>query len=71
MERAEQTLREKLDETREQIGRLQTLERELRASLEYLATCPSCSPQQLVDACSSCELHDNEQPDLVAGFRAH
>jgi DNA-binding transcriptional MerR regulator len=68
-----QLLKEKLDETREQIARLQALESELRSSLEYLETCPKCSPQQELTACTSCELHEQgaPAPDLVAGFHAH
>lgn len=66
-------LKEKLEETREQIARLQSLEHELRSSLEYLETCPKCSPQQELTACNSCELHEQGAlaPDLVAGFHAH
>lgn len=66
-------LKEKLEETREQIARLQSLENELRSSLEYLETCPKCSPQQELTACTSCELHEQgaPAPDLVAGFHAH
>jgi MerR family transcriptional regulator, copper efflux regulator len=66
-------LKEKLEETREQIARLQALEHELRSSLEYLETCPKCSPQQELTACTSCELHGQGEaaPDLVAGFHAH
>jgi MerR family copper efflux transcriptional regulator len=68
-----EVLKEKLDETREQITRLQALEHELRSSLEYLETCPKCSPQQELTACNSCELHEQGEaaPDLVAGFHAH
>jgi len=66
-------LKDKLQETREQIARLQALEDELRTSLEYLETCPSCSPKQDLTACTSCELHEQGEaaPDLVAGFHAH
>lgn len=66
-------LKDKLRETREQIARLSALEDELRSSLEYLETCPSCSPKQIVSACTSCELHAANEvaPDLVAGFHAH
>jgi len=73
MARVEGLLKEKLAETREQIERLQALETELHASLEYLRTCPTCSPNQLIDACATCELHpETEQaPELVAGFTAH
>ncbi|HET6336467.1 MAG TPA: MerR family transcriptional regulator [Polyangiales bacterium] len=68
-----EVLKEKLEETREQIARLQALEHELRSSLEYLETCPKCSPQQELTACHSCELHEQgaAAPDLVAGFHAH
>ncbi len=66
-------LKDKLRETREQIERLSALEAELRSSLEYLETCPSCSPKQELTACTACELHDvgETAPDLVAGFHAH
>jgi DNA-binding transcriptional MerR regulator len=73
MARVEQLLKEKLADTREQMERLQALESELQASLEYLRTCPTCSPTQLIEACATCELHpETEQaPELVAGFTAH
>lgn len=72
MAQVEQLLSDKLAETQEQMARLTKLEAELRASLEYLRTCPTCDPKQIVDACSSCELHDEHQhaPELVAGFSA-
>lgn len=65
-------LKTKLQETREQIARLRELEVELQSSIEYLETCPSCSPQQELTACTTCELHAQDQsaPDLVAGFHA-
>jgi DNA-binding transcriptional MerR regulator len=73
MARVDVLLREKLDNTREQIERLRQLESELQASLDYLRTCPTCDPKQIVDACSACALHaENElAPELVAGFSAH
>jgi MerR family copper efflux transcriptional regulator len=73
MLRVGEMLKEKLAQTREQISRLNALEDELRSSLEYLETCPSCSPQQELTACTACELHghDKSAPDLVAGFHAH
>jgi MerR family transcriptional regulator, copper efflux regulator len=73
MLRVGELLKVKLEETREQITRLQALENELRSSLEYLETCPKCSPQQELKACTSCELHEQGAlaPDLVAGFHAH
>jgi MerR family transcriptional regulator, copper efflux regulator len=66
-------LKDKLEQTRQQISRLRALEDELRSSLEYLETCPSCSPAQELKACTSCELHGRDElaPDLVAGFHAH
>lgn len=62
----------KLEETRSQIARLQQLEGEISASLEYLAACDSlCEKDRLLPACSCCDHHPAEQevPDLVAGFR--
>lgn len=60
----------KLEETRAQIARLATLERELEASVEYLDTCDACDPAELVRACSSCSYHDKTKPEphLVAGI---
>jgi MerR family copper efflux transcriptional regulator len=73
MLRVGELLRDKLQETRDQIARLSALEEELRSSLLYLETCPSCSPTQELTACTSCELHEQgaAAPDLVAGFHAH
>jgi DNA-binding transcriptional MerR regulator len=73
MAKVERLLTEKLADTREQIARLKQLESELQASLDYLRTCPTCDPKQLIEACSACELHaETEQaPELVAGFSAH
>jgi MerR family copper efflux transcriptional regulator len=64
--------RQKLEETRTQIAHLQTLERELRASLAYLETCDTCDPGEIVRACSCCGHHDKgePEPELVAGIHA-
>jgi len=61
---------QKLEETRAQIARLAVLEGELVASLEYLDTCDTCDPAELVRACTNCNLHDRSQvePELVAGI---
>jgi len=62
----------KLEETRAQIARLQALEGEIQASLEYLEACESlCERDRLLPACQCCDHHPAEQqvPDLVAGFR--
>jgi MerR family transcriptional regulator, copper efflux regulator len=63
----------KLEETRAQIERLKSLEREILSSLEYLEACKSlCETDRAQDACQSCDhhTHDQEVPDLVAGFRS-
>jgi MerR family transcriptional regulator, copper efflux regulator len=62
----------KLEETRAQRQRLETLELELDASLRYLDTCDVCDPQRLLSACEQCDLHEKEVdvPELVLGFRA-
>jgi DNA-binding transcriptional MerR regulator len=72
MRRMREVYGRKLDETREQQRRLQALEHELEASLEYLDTCDVCDPQRLLSACDCCDLHDKEAdvPELVLGFRA-
>jgi MerR family copper efflux transcriptional regulator len=63
---------QKLEEVRSQISRLSLLEREVGASLEYLDTCNTCDPNELVAACSDCTNHDDAQaePELVAGIYA-
>lgn len=66
----------KLEETREQMRRLEQLEHEMQASIEYLDTCAAvCDPERLVSACSCCDLHEKHAkdvnvPELVQGFRA-
>ncbi len=63
----------KLDETRATLRRLQQLEHELEASLEYLDTCDVCEPDRLLSTCNVCNHHPCDEsvvPDLVAGFRA-
>jgi MerR family transcriptional regulator, copper efflux regulator len=62
----------KLEETREQLRKLEGLEHELEASLHYLNTCEVCDPDRLLSACRSCDLHEcgETAPELVAGFRA-
>jgi DNA-binding transcriptional MerR regulator len=62
----------KLEETREQLRRLEALADELVGSVAYLDTCDVCDPQRLLSACSCCDLHDKELdvPELILGFRA-
>jgi DNA-binding transcriptional MerR regulator len=63
----------KLNETRTQIARLQELEHEILASLQYLEACDSlCERDRLLPTCQCCDHHPAEQevPDLVAGFRS-
>lgn len=63
---------QKLVETRAQIARLNGLERELVASIEYLDTCDACDPAELVLACTHCNVHDKNQhePELIAGIHS-
>ena len=65
--------KKKLAETTEQLRTMQSLKRELEASLTYLDTCEVCDPDRLLSACKACDLHDCSchVPDLVAGFRAN
>lgn len=71
MVKMREVYKKKLAETREQVRRLQDLEREIQASLVYLDTCDTCDPERLLTACRSCDLHDCHEhvPELVAGFR--
>jgi MerR family transcriptional regulator, copper efflux regulator len=73
MVKVREVYKQKLDDTRTQIQRLRTLEREILASLEYLDTCgSSCEPGKPLAECPSCNHHAREQevPDLVLGFRS-
>ena len=61
----------RLAETREQIDRFQTLERELVETLHYLHTCDQCQPvRTTADDCPQCPVDHGvkEEPALVAGF---
>jgi hypothetical protein len=62
----------KLEETRAHLRRLESLEREIESSIEYLDTCDVCDPERLLSFCKACDLHSCEShvPELVAGFRA-
>jgi hypothetical protein len=63
---------QKLREVHQQIARLSALERELHASLQYLDTCETCDPNELIAACSACTVHDpkDREPELIAGLHA-
>ena len=70
MARMRAIYQKKLEETRAQIEHMRSLERELAASIRYLDTCDTCDPAEMVQACSSCHVHekDQAQPELVAGI---
>ncbi len=72
MERVRQVFADRLRETREQIGKLTQLERDLDASLAYLEGCRSCEPEaHQIKECPSCNHNGHEegaQPILVAGI---
>lgn len=70
MARIRAIYQQKLEETRAQIAHLASLERELEASIDYLDTCDTCDPAELVAACTDCHVHDRaqEEPELVAGI---
>lgn len=72
MQKIRAMYQQKLEEVRAQIARLTTLEREVGASIEYLDTCKTCDPSELVAACSACTVHDDAavEPELVAGIYA-
>jgi DNA-binding transcriptional MerR regulator len=66
-----QAFQTRLAETREQVERLQTLERELVETLQYLHTCDQCRPvRTTADDCPQCpeDHHVKGEPALVAGF---
>lgn len=72
---AMQELRElfgaKLEETRENLRRMQELEHELVAGLEYLETCRVCGEPGAVERCVNCTQDHGvaAEPMLVAGFK--
>jgi len=73
MHKVEDLYKRKLDETKDQIAKLQQLQTELEASLRYLETCEtSCESQVELHECPSCERHSqgDTAPVLVAGFHA-
>ena len=72
MRKMREVYEKKLEETRAHLVRLQSLAREIEASLSYLETCDDvCDPERLLSFCKKCELHgcQDHVPDLVAGFR--
>jgi len=71
MARMRDLYREKLTAARTQMERLRALEAELAESLTYLEACDTCDPTRIFEACTCCEVHQDQlPPDLVAGFRA-
>jgi MerR family copper efflux transcriptional regulator len=71
MDELRQLFAAKLEATREQLRRLQDLERELVAGIEYLETCRLCGEPGAVECCVNCaQDHGSEhEPALVAGFK--
>jgi MerR family transcriptional regulator, copper efflux regulator len=62
---------QKLRETREAIEKMQTLAKDLQASLDYLASCNTCEPSHVQSECKGCGHHGHvpsEAPQLVAGL---
>jgi len=72
MRKMREVYAKKLEETRAHLNRLQQLEQEIVASIEYLDTCDVCEPERLISFCKACDRHSCEThvPELVAGFRA-
>jgi len=71
MDELRQLFAGKLEETRAQLHRMQELERELVAGIEYLETCRVCGEPGAVECCVNCSQdHGSEhEPALVAGFK--
>jgi DNA-binding transcriptional MerR regulator len=64
--------RNKLEETRAQLQRLQMLQKELETSLSYLESCRSCAPHTGKHVCRACpeeSHHGQEAPALVAAVQ--
>ena len=71
MTRVRDVFAAKLNETREQIDKLQQLEHDLKTSLTYLEACKTCQPPYAPHECGSCNHNghqDGKQPILVAGI---
>jgi MerR family transcriptional regulator, copper efflux regulator len=75
MRRVRAVFEEKLAETRAQIARLQTLGRDLEASLSYLELCGTCGPSHKQSDCGGCDQPGHDPiaaPELVSGMaRSH
>jgi DNA-binding transcriptional MerR regulator len=66
-----ESFQKRLLETRDQLGRIQALERELQETLQYLHTCDECAPVRTTsDDCPQCPVDHGmkAEPALVAGF---
>lgn len=68
-ERMRTIYEQKLEDTREQLQKLQQLEAELQRALTYLEECSSlCEPARSLSECRSCALREGEsQRDRVGG----
>ncbi len=63
---------QKREETRAHLLRLQQLDHEFSAALDYLHGCRTCAPQTEKSACGCCEVEEHaesEAPVLVAAVR--
>ena len=71
MDELRQLFTTKLEQTRENLQRMQELERELVAGLEYLETCRMCGEPGAVECCVHCTQDHGAgaEPMLVAGFK--
>lgn len=71
MKRVRRVFEQKLEETRETINKMQSLEKDLIDSLAYLESCSSCAPSRIQHDCACCNEHGHHpahQPELVAGL---
>ena len=71
MEKMRREYQLRLEQTREQLQKLQALEVELVSSLQYLELCGSCDPVRTVTQCTGCDLRDCDHaaPELVLGVQ--
>lgn len=72
MHKIQEVFETRLQQTKEQIRKLQILEKELHASLQYLSICHECNPIREIKECPTCDLHecDHQVPELVRGVQA-
>lgn len=69
--RVREVFRDKLEEVKQQLVKLHSIERDLVDSLNYLESCQTCAPSHTPVECHSCSQHGHalgDAPPLFAGL---